>query len=207
MKRSAVMLGIAVAACLDPANVTAAGPDPRQVSIQSVHYRGSACPSDSVDAWLSGDATTITITFDSYTASVGSGIPETEARKYCKLNIDIRHPQGWTYTIDALDSMGYVRLTDGATGTQKTVLSLDWSDESGASRSRFEGPLTENYLTHQALSFTTLVPMVCDSTGAVLTVDTQARMDADGGAGQGEMTAGQADGKVTHILGLKWIKC
>ncbi len=208
MKRSVIVLGIAAAACLNSGNVTAAGPDPRGVSIQSVHYRGSACPGDSVDAWMSRDAATITVTYDSYVASVGPGIPETEARKYCKVQIEVRHPEGWMFTIGAFDTMGYVRLPDGMTGTQKTVFSFDWSDEAGASRSSFEGPIGEDYVTHETPSFTTLVPLKCDSTGGLLTVDTQARINpGNAREGQGEMTTGSADGKVMHILGLEWIQC
>ena len=97
------------------------GPSPNTVHIQSIGYGGTGCPQGSVSTSISGDQTTMTMIFDKYVASLGPGIPVTENRKNCQLNVDIRYPAGFQYSLFSADYRGYVGLDAGVTGVQKST--------------------------------------------------------------------------------------
>ena len=59
--------------------------------------------------------------FDSYIASLGPGIAVTENRKNCQLNLDVKYPAGFQYSIFSADYRGYAKLDAGVTGVQKST--------------------------------------------------------------------------------------
>ena len=63
----------------------------------------------------------MTLIFDSYIASIGPGIPITEQRKNCQLNVDIRYPGGFQYSVLSADNRGYAALDKGVSGTLKST--------------------------------------------------------------------------------------
>jgi len=205
MKRAVVIVGIAVAACFGPVGAQAEQ-DPT-LSIQSVQYKGSGCPQDSVDVSVNDDGSSFTVAYDAYKASVGPGIAPAEANKYCSLQLDVRVPQGWTFTVGTFDMTGFAELPDNVKGLQKAIFSYDWSEEASASRVEFEGPLDQGYAAHDIMSLTPLPPRFCD--GAVsLSVDTSIRISpGDGQAGQGQLSTQSPDGKVMQVIGVNWIRC
>jgi hypothetical protein len=70
---------------------------------------------------ISEDRTTVTLIFDSYIASIGPGISVTDSRKNCQLNVDIRYPGGFQYSILSADYRGYASLQQGISGTLKST--------------------------------------------------------------------------------------
>src|SRR4051812_38006942 len=74
---------------------------------KQVTYGGTGCPQGSVGSVISQDRTTMTLIFDQYVASIGPGIPVTENRKNCQLNIDLIYPGGFQYSIFSADYRGY----------------------------------------------------------------------------------------------------
>jgi hypothetical protein len=90
---------VATAVLGNTTSVSAAGPNPSQVYVQSISYGGSGCPQGTVGQSISDDRTTFTLIYDQYIASTGPGVPITESRKNCQLNVNLHVPQGWTFTI------------------------------------------------------------------------------------------------------------
>lgn len=70
---------------------------------------------------ISGDRTVVTLIFDSYVASVGPGVAATESRKNCQLNVDIKYPGGFQYSVLSADYRGYAALGKGVSGTLKST--------------------------------------------------------------------------------------
>jgi hypothetical protein len=97
------------------------GPTPGTVQIQGVVYGGTGCPQGTVASSISVDHTTMTLLFDSYVASLGPGIPVTESRKNCQLNIQLLYPGGFQFSIFSADYRGYVELDPGVTGVQRST--------------------------------------------------------------------------------------
>jgi hypothetical protein len=120
----AVLLGLAAQALAVaiPDNVAfTEGPDPTQVQIVGLTYGGTGCPSGTVSSILSDDRTIMTLIFDEFVASIGPGIRITEARKNCQLNLNLRYPGGFQYSIFSADYRGYAYLEKGVTGTQRSA--------------------------------------------------------------------------------------
>src|SRR5256885_1642899 len=76
-------------------------PDPRQVTIKSISYQGLGCDQGSVAADLSEDAKAFTLLFDSFT--VESSVDEPRAQKSCALDLVLKVPAGWAYSLFSLD--------------------------------------------------------------------------------------------------------
>lgn len=97
------------------------GPDPSQVHINGVTYGGTGCRQGTVGVAISEDRSTMTLIFDEYVASIGSGVSVTENRKNCQINIDLLYPPGFQYSIFSADYRGYAALDKGITGTIKST--------------------------------------------------------------------------------------
>ena len=106
------------------ASAAAQGPKPSETYIAGLTYGGSGCPAGSVASAFSPDRKTFTMIFDSFVASSGTGVPITEGRKNCQINVDMRYPQGWSYSIVTVDYRGYASLPAGVTATQKSTYYL-----------------------------------------------------------------------------------
>jgi hypothetical protein len=92
-----------------------------KVTIRGVTYGGTGCPQGSMSSQISSDRTIVTLIFDSYVASVGPGVAATESRKNCQLNVDIKYPGGFQYSILSADYRGYAALQKGVSGTLKST--------------------------------------------------------------------------------------
>lgn len=96
-------------------------PNPDDVQIVSFVYGGTGCPSNTVSSILSDDRTIMTLIFDQYVAQIGPGVSITENRKNCQLNINLRYPGGFQYSVFSADYRGYAYLDQGVTGVQKST--------------------------------------------------------------------------------------
>ena len=109
-----------VSIALEPA-LAEPTPNPGTVRIRGVTYGGSGCPQGSVGQFLSADATTVTLIFDSYVASLGPSIAVAENRKNCQINFDLLYPGGFQYSVFTADYRGYANLDKGVTGQVKST--------------------------------------------------------------------------------------
>ena len=57
----------------------------------------------------------------SFVAQAGSGIKASDQRKNCQLNVKIRYPSGWQFSVFKADYRGYANLPKGATRTCKAT--------------------------------------------------------------------------------------
>lgn len=96
-------------------------PNPNQVQIVGFEYGGTGCPASSVSSVLSDDQTIITLIFDKYVATIGPNVNVADNRKNCQLNINLRYPGGFQYSILSAEYRGYARLDPGVSGTQKST--------------------------------------------------------------------------------------
>jgi Domain of unknown function (DUF4360) len=54
-------------------------------------------------------------------ASIGTGVAVTENRKNCQINLDLRYPSGFTYSVLNTQFRGYADLAAGVTGVQSAT--------------------------------------------------------------------------------------
>lgn len=122
----------------------AAAPDPNSVYVESITYGGTGCPLGSVGTSIPDNRLSFTLIFDSFVASTGAGIPVTEARKTCQFSIALNAPDGWTWTVVAVDARGYVQLPSGVTATVSTR--FEFAGHVATSQKAFTGPTNRDYL-------------------------------------------------------------
>ena len=186
-------------------NPNTAGPDPNTVFVQSLTYGGSGCPQGTVSQNFNDDRTAFTLLFDSYVASMGPGVPLTESRKNCQLNIGLRIPQGWQYSWATVDYRGYMNLDAGVTATQSATYYFQGSQMQSRLATNFRGPADRDYILSDAFPVETLVWSDC---GARANVNINSAISVSGPrSSQGLMTTDSIDGKVKQIYSMQWRRC
>ena len=72
----------------------AVAPDPSSVRIVSVSAIGSGCPVGHAFATVDSTGTIFDVAFDQYIVEVGPGLTASDARKNCRVSLNIEFPQG-----------------------------------------------------------------------------------------------------------------
>jgi hypothetical protein len=96
-------------------------PSGHEVQIVGLAFAGSGCPAGSVSGQLSSDLTTITLLYASFVAQAGNGISPSNYRKNCQLNVKLKYPSGWQFSVFKADYRGYAQIPAGDTGTCKAT--------------------------------------------------------------------------------------
>lgn len=102
-------------------NVPLGDAPPSGVTIEGISYAGSGCNAGSVAGAISSDLSTVTLLYDSFIAQAGAGIQPAEARKNCQLNLQLKLPQGWQFSVFKADYRGYAFLQQGDKGVIKST--------------------------------------------------------------------------------------
>ena len=94
--------------------MSAEAPDPSKVYVKRITWAGSGCADAStVNNQISDDARAFTLSFNSFTAEIGPGVPLGDRHSKCKIKVDIQIPQGWSYTLFDADYRGEAYLEEG----------------------------------------------------------------------------------------------
>lgn len=164
-----------------------------------------------------------TIIFDTFVASLGSGIAVTENRKNCQLNINLQYPSGFQYSVLGTTFRGYSALTAGITGVQSatyyfsgctfpstTPSSLTESligiaSTQASTQTTFKGPSSGDYEVSDSIPFASTIWSPC---GAALPLNINSQVRLTGPTtGSGLLTEDSVDGKVEFVVGVQWQKC
>ena len=176
---------------------------PDWVRIRSLTYAGTGCPAGSVAQNISPDNLAFTLLFDNYVAEAGPGVPLSQGRKNCQINVDLEYPAGWTYTLISIDYRGYANLDPGARGTQKATYYFQGSAGQSSAQSTLYGPKNQDYNYRDVIGSPNW--SYCRVFRA-LNINSQVRVDAGGGA-RGLMTTDSVDGQVIATYGFTWRHC
>jgi hypothetical protein len=180
---------------------------PDYVKLRSIAFAGSGCPAGSVAGNVSQDLTAFTLLFDQYIAEVGPGVPFSEKRKNCQLNIDFDFPQGWSYSLLTLDYRGYVSLDPRVTGTQQSSYYFQGQFTTARLRTPMVGPIDQDYQIRDVLGLSSVVWSPCGATRS-LNINSEIRLDnSRNRLGRGLMTTDSIDGNVKLIYGIQWRRC
>jgi len=176
------------------------------VQIKGVSYGGSGCPQGSVGSQISSDRTTMTLLFDSYTASIGPGIPVNDQRKNCQLNVDLTYPGGFQYSVLSADYRGYAALQKGVSGTLKSTYYFSGQTDQASTEYDFIGPVTGDYLKHDQADSTSVVWSPCGAEG-LLNINSQIRLTATNTSATGLLTTDSTDLKFSQVVYVQWQAC
>lgn len=185
-------------------DLDSAGPDPRLVYVESIYYGGTGCPQGSLVQGLSEDRSSLSLVFDKFVVSAGPGVPITENRKNCQINLNLRVPQGWSYSVAQVNYLGFVQLAAGQTGSQKSIFYFQGDVAQISANSNFSGPVSRDYLTGDFIPVSSQIWSSCNG-AKPLNINTQVRISSPQLSGQ--ITTDSIDGKVKQILKLSWKRC
>ncbi|KAJ3221535.1 hypothetical protein HK099_003415 [Clydaea vesicula] len=185
--------------------VSGDAPPPGSVTIGKVIYGGSGCPQGTVSQNFNSDNTAFTLLFDSYYASIGQGVPITEARKNCQFNAELKVPQGWQFSLLTIDYRGFLALDSGVTAQQSSNYYFQGSINQARKTSTFTEVNNGDYTIRDTFGLVSTVWSDCNAS-ANLNVNSQVRLSGPSGK-NGLITADSTDFKVTHKYGIQWKKC
>jgi hypothetical protein len=183
-------------------------PDPKQVYIKEIKWKGSGCPKDTVDKSISPDGKTVTLLFSQYTASIGpKAALVTDAYKNCILFIRLRIPQGWAYTVHQTQYWGYYDIDAGVSAVQKSIYHFEGDNGDFSAQTTFKGKAFGDYHFTDTIKKETLLYCRCGADQA-LNINTSLRMQSiDPKKYGGFITNDQTEHTVKHILGIQWRRC
>jgi hypothetical protein len=210
----AIVLGLCTAFAAASPVPEPAGPgfNPSEVKITSVTPGGSGCPAGSVALSFNDAMTVFTVSFDNYLASIGPGIPITEKYKFCNINVGLKFPQGFQFTLYKIDYTGHVELENHVKATQRSTywfagekppspptLSSSWVGPMG-------GPLANPTFTDTLVEAAWVWSPCGESRN--LNIYTQLFMENDKNPhGSGFVTTDVVDGKVKTLWRIQTRKC
>jgi hypothetical protein len=185
---------------------TALADAPSYVEIDQISYGGTGCPQGSVSENISDDNLAFTLLFDEYVAEIGPGVSRREARKACQITLDLKFPQGWSFTIFEADYRGYASLDRKVTGEQKSSYYFQGQRGSVSLKTKFRGEIDEDYEATDRLGLSAQVWSPCGANRA-LNIKTQVRLTSRDRRASGILTVDSVDGELAHVYGIKWKRC
>ncbi|KAF2736460.1 hypothetical protein EJ04DRAFT_522042 [Polyplosphaeria fusca] len=181
-------------------------PSGHEVEIAAVTYGGTGCPDKSVQGLLSDDKTTITLSFDSYTVQSGPSISATERRKFCQLQLKLRYPSGFQYSLFGADFRGYGALDSGVEGTAQSTYYFSGQQNQTVYTTKFKGPFEGNYLKHDEVDAGSTVFSPCGEQG-MLNIKSEVRIVPFTSTTLNLLTVDTVDAKFSQKYYMQWRKC
>jgi uncharacterized protein DUF4360 len=198
-----VLLALAVSVAAGA--VGAAGPDPREVYVESITYGGTGCPQGTVGQSISDDRTVFTLIFDSFVATLGPGIKLTESRKNCQINLNLHWPNGWSFTLVPLDFRGFVGAGPGVVAEQKSIYYFQGEIAQTSASSRFSGPIARDFGVSDTVAVNSEMWAPC---GRIVPLNINAQVRLSGNPlTPAQITTDSIDGKFKLIFGFQWKHC
>lgn len=111
-------VAFAVMLLIVPSRMFASMDAPTGVGISGASYTGDGCPQGSARVVVSQDSQALTVIFDRFLAYQGPGISHQEAKRDCRLEVELIYPEGWRPTIASVHYRGFAQLSENTFGKQ-----------------------------------------------------------------------------------------
>jgi hypothetical protein len=149
-------------------------------SIESVESHGTGCEGTAASA-VSPDHQAATTVFSDFQTSTGEGTAPEDASRNCLLMLNIKVPEGWSYSLESVDIRGFANLPRGTTATRKSLYVISGSPIHVTPPARLKGPFSNDYNDGDVSPEKPGEWSPCGG-GQVLWVATQADLDGSGKA-------------------------
>jgi hypothetical protein len=181
-------------------------PSGHDVTVEGISFAGTGCPAGTVAGQLSSDLTTVTILYDSFVAQAGEGISPTDYRKNCQLNVKLKYPSGWQFSVFKADYRGYAYIPAGASGTCKATYYFSGQSKQTSSSMVIKGEFDDNYLKTDEFDIESTVWSPCGEEG-LLNINSEVRITPLDSKAPALLTVDSTDLKFTQVHYLQWEKC
>jgi len=198
------LVSLITAASASP--LSAVGPSGHEVQIIGISFAGSGCPAGSVAGQISGDQTTLTLLYDSFVAQSGSNTKATDKRKNCQLNVKLKYPSGWQFSVFKATYRGFADLARGDTGTCKATYYFSGESRQMESTLTLKGPFSDNYVKEDKFGVESTIWSPCGLEG-MLNINSEVRITPLDTKNVALMTVDSTDLKFTQVHYLQWQTC
>ncbi|BCJ57565.1 hypothetical protein Jiend_09870 [Micromonospora endophytica] len=181
-------------------------PPPDQVVIDLVAMAGSGCRPGTADVAVSPDNKAFTTIYSDYLVQTGPGVPVTEGRKNCQLNVLVHVPNGYTFAIVKVDYRGYGLLNRGVTANQLSSYYFQGMTQTTTTNHRIPAPLDDNWLVTDEVPIASAVWHPCGELRN-LNINTELRLSRGTSTGTSFLTMDSTDGSITTMYHLAWAAC
>lgn len=197
-----IMNGKSFALFLGLLSVSAQGAD--GIRLGNVSYGGTGCPGGSASVSMSPDASSLSILFDSYVVEAGGR--QTIDRKNCNIAIPIEVPQGYSYSVVALDYRGFLGLPSGGRAQLAVNYFLAGQGQGVRTVKNFSSRDNGEYFKTDRLGLEAVVWTPCGAS-TVLRSNTSLFAQTNSRGDQALATVDSVDVNAGIIYQLQWKRC
>ncbi|KAF3941858.1 hypothetical protein ABW19_dt0209396 [Dactylella cylindrospora] len=177
---------------------------PSDVVIENIIYGGTGCPRGTASVSLSSDRQSFSAIFKQFTAYMNTDSGNTiNSRKFCQLNLSIRTPPGWQFTIVDTSFTGYASLSEKVTATHTSTYYFSGSSSEQSYSVPIYGPTYQNFNVRGITVIGSGQWSPC-GTEALLNIKSELLLT---GEGYGAIREAKGSGNLSRIYGLQWRTC
>ncbi len=206
--KHAVVVGLFGVMMSNNSALAQTSPDPSQVYIQRLTYAGAGCASGTVAHNVASDAKAFTLLFSDFIAEAGPNVPLGKNKSACRVTVDLRFPNGWSYSVFTVDYRGFMSLDANVSTTQKSSYYFQAASGSARTFSTTKwGPLDQDYHLRDSIVVSDLNWSPCGRTRA-MNIDTEISVNnTRAPQSSGLITIDSIDGQLAQTYGIIWQRC
>ncbi|MEG3633640.1 DUF4360 domain-containing protein [Micromonospora palythoicola] len=210
LTRGGVVLALLASSLTVGAPASARGvmddPPTDKVVIDLVAMAGSGCRPGTADVAVSPDNTAFTTIYSDYLVQAGPGIPVTDGRRNCQLNVLVHAPAGYTFAIVKVDYRGYGLLNPGAVASARANYYFQGMTQSTFSNHPIPAPLDDNWMVTDEVPIASVVWHPCGELRN-LNINTELRLSRGRSTDTNFLTMDSTDGSIQTMYHLAWQPC
>lgn len=184
----------------------AVAPAPPSLSIVSITYGGTGCPQETLKYSFGYPWNALTLFYPESSATTGGDIALSESRKNCQVNLQLKYPAGWSYSISSSTYAGHVSLDKGASASQKVYYYFSGQTDQATDETTWTGPVNKDYLVQLSVAAKDAVWSPCDGgESSGLNMNNIVRVDGGDSNARGKLSTWV--GQVSLGFGVQWKRC
>jgi len=185
-------------------------PNPSGAYYASIRANGTGCPAGTWNAAISDDGQAFTVTFSGYEAVIEPG--QAFAVKDCSLAIDLRSPEGYSFSVSSFHYQGYAVLDQpGMTASQSAKYYFRGNPVPAKEiRTGLAGPYDDAYIfSDEEIPFEDMVWSPCGENRTLNALTRITVQNNESQSGHGYFNTSSVDGEVRTVFrfGLAWQRC
>lgn len=181
-------------------------PPDDEIVIDLVAMAGSGCQPGTADVAVSPDNTAFTVIYSNYLAQAGPGVPVTEGRRNCQLNVLVHVPAGFTFAIAKVDHRGYALLEEGSRAMQRSLYYFQGMSEGTFVTHPLTAPMDDNWMATDEIPVAAMVWHPCGELRN-LNINTELRVNVGSSASTSFVTMDSTDGSIATTYHFDWQHC
>jgi hypothetical protein len=172
---------------------------------------GNGCRQGTVTHNLSPDNTVLTLGFDEFQTYIGPGTKPGDHTKNCQIHVNLKYPQGFTFSVLHSTYHGFAQLDSGVTGDffSTYFFSQDAGHTTTTRTTITGGGVYQNgqvYTKDDTVDSSAVIWSPCGANG-ILNINNRIALSSNSDNAKGEITDDDATVAIQQVLHFQWKKC